>query len=285
MERGNFQGYVASLETIMANAHFDLRAAMDQFQGLCFIITPERDVPVNITADIRQTYKQIQDQLAKIRGVKQILEGKYRRYYRRDAQRERELMEFAFLARSLYSKFEYTLQEIEAKRRLRDRGEHFEPWPQHIVFPWFQSKGNQIVLEKNLRSLCALDYNTQSDLEYEQRREIIRNGMRSISLFILSGEVSLIDHLQSRMRLREYDILERYRKEEFRGALTHLKDVPRSEMERVMKRFTDGSEFLKLKCLVLRIRSQKDLEKEIIASADNLLRMMGTGEVRTLSIG
>jgi hypothetical protein len=284
MERGNFQGYVASLETIMANTHFDLREAMDQFQELCVIITPERDVPIKIITDIRETYRQIQEQLSKIRGIKQILEGKYRRYYRRDAQREREIMEFAFLVRSMYSKFESTLEEIEAKRRLRDRDEHFEPWPRHIAFPWFQSKGNQIFLEKNLRSLCALDYNTRSDLEYEQKREIIRNGMRSISLFALSGEVPLIDHLQSRMRLREYDILERYREEEFRGALTHLKEVPHSEMERVMGRFMSGSEFLKLKCLVLRIRSRKDLEKEIFASTDNLLRVMGMGEVRTLSI-
>jgi len=108
--------------------------------------------------------------------------------------------------------------------------------------------------------------------------------MRSISLFVLSGEVTLIDRLQSRMRLREYDIMERYREEEFRGALTHLKDIPHSEMERVVKRFMDGSKFLKPKCLLLRIRSQKDLEKEIIASTDNVLRVMEIGEVRTLSI-
>src|SRR4030042_2328393 len=235
MERGNFQGYVASLERIMVNTHFDLRETMDQFQGLCFMISAEKTVPMDIITHIRQTYKQIQDQLTKIRGAKQLLEGKYRQYYRRDSQREREIMEIAFLARSLYSKFEYTLQEIEAKRKLRDRGEHFEPWPQRIAFPWFQSKGNQVVLEKNLRRLCALDYNPRSDLEYEQRREIIRNGMRSISLFVISGQVTLIDRLQSRMRLREYDILERYREEEFRGALNHLKDIPHSEMERVVE--------------------------------------------------
>ena len=284
MERRSFQGYVASLERIMVNTHFDLREAMDQFQELCLMITPERDVPTGIMNDIRQTYKQIQDQLTKINGVRQILEGKYRQYYRRDSQREREIMEFAFLARTLYSTFEYTLQEMEAKRKLRDRGEHVEPWHQHIAFPWFQSKGNQIVLEKNLRSLCALDYNTRSDSEYEQRREIIRNGMRSISLFALSGEITLIDHLQSRMRLREYDIIERYTEEEFRGALTHLKEMPLSEMERVIRRFTDGSEFSKMKCLLLRIRSQKDLEKEIIASTDNVMRVMGMGEIKTLSI-
>jgi hypothetical protein len=86
------------------------------------------------------------------------------------------------------------------------------------------------------------------------------------------------------MRLREYDIIERYTEEEFRGALTHLKEIPLSEMERVLRRFMDSSEFFKLKGLLLRIRSQKDLEKEIIASTDNVLRVMGMGEVRTLSI-
>jgi hypothetical protein len=268
----------------MVTTHFDLREAMFQFQELCGMITPERDVPMEIITDIREAYKQIQDQVTKINGVRQILEGKYRQFYRRDSQREREIMEFAFLARSLYSKFEYTLQEIEVKKKLKDRRDRFEPWPQRMAFPWFQSKGNQIVLEKNLRNLFALDDIPRSDLEYEQRREIIRNGMRSISLFVLSGGVTLIDRLQSGMQLREYDIKERYRKEEFRGALTHLKEIPPSDMERVMRRFMDSSKFLKPKCLVLRIRSQKDLEKEIIASTDNILRVMEMGEVRTLSI-
>jgi hypothetical protein len=284
MERGSFQGIAAGLERIVENTRFDLREAMDQFQGLCLIITPERNVPIDIITDIRQTYKKIQDQLTKISGAKQLLEGKYRQYYRRDYQREREIMEIAFLAKSLYSKFEYTLQEIEAKSKIKDRGELFVAYPQRILFPWFQSKGNQIILEKNLRSLSALDYNTRSDLEYEQRREIIRNGMRSISLFALSGEVTLIDNLQSRMRLREYDIIERYTEEEFRGALTHLREISLPEVKRVIRRLMDSSEFLKMKCLLLRIRSQKDLEKEIIASTDNVLQVMGMGEVKTLSI-
>ena len=284
MERGSFQGYVASLEQIMKNTHLDLREAMDQFRELCLRITPERIVPMGIITDIRQTYKQIQDQVAKIRGVNQLLEGKFRQYYHRDSQCEREIMEFAFLAKSLYSKFEYTLQEIEAKRKLRDRGEHFEAYRQRIPFPWFHSKGNQIILLRNLRSLYELDYKTRSDLECDQRREVIRNGMRSLSLFVLSGEVTLIDNLQSRMRLREYDIKERYTEDEFRGALTHLRGISISEVERVMRRFMDSSEFLKPKCLLLTIQSQKDLEKEIIGSTENVLRGMGAGEVRTLSI-
>ena len=282
MERVIYQGYVASLEQIVKHTHFDLREAMDRFQELCLRITPERIVSMGIVTDIRQTYKQIQDQLTKIRGVIQLLEGKYRQYYHRDSQREREIMEFAFLAKSLYFKFEYALQEIKAKRKLRDRGEHFEAYRQRIPFPWFHSKGNQIILLRNLRSLYELDYKTRSDLECEQRREVIRNGMRSVSLFLLSGEVTLIDSLQSRMRLREYDIIERYTEDEFRGALTHLREISLSEVEKVIRRFTDNSEFLKLKCLLLTIQSQKDLENEIVVSTENVLHVMRAGEARIL---
>jgi hypothetical protein len=108
--------------------------------------------------------------------------------------------------------------------------------------------------------------------------------MRSISLFALSGEVTLIDDLQSRMRLREYDIVERYREEEFHGALTHLRQISPLEVQKVIRRFADSSEFLKMKCLLLPIQSQKDLKKEIVRSTENILNVMGVGEVRVLSI-
>ena len=271
MEGERLQGYVAGLEQTLKNTHLDLSEVMDQFQELCHRVAPESNFPVGIVTDIRKTYKEIQDQLTKIRGVNQLLEGKYRQYYRRDSRRDKEIMEFGFLAKNLYSKFECTLQEIKAKRKL-------------TPFPWFQSRQNQIVLLRNLRSLYKLDYKTQSDLECEQRREVIQNGLRSISLFILSGEATWIDHLQSRMRLREYDIKERYTRGELRGALTHLREISPSEVERVIRRFTSSSEFSMLKCLLFSVQSQKDLEKEILGSAENVLQAMAEGEVRTFSI-
>src|SRR4030066_1437546 len=114
MERGSFQGIVAGLDRIVDNTRFDLREAMDQFQGLCLTITAERNVPIDIITETRQTYKKIQDQLTKISGARQLLEGKYRQYYRRNYQREKEIMQIAFLAKSLYLTFE----EMEAKRKL-----------------------------------------------------------------------------------------------------------------------------------------------------------------------
>jgi hypothetical protein len=86
------------------------------------------------------------------------------------------------------------------------------------------------------------------------------------------------------MRLREYDITERYKEDEFRGALTHLREISPLEVQKVIRRFVDSSDFLKMKCLLLPIQSQKDLRKEIIRSTENILKMMEAGEVRVLSI-
>jgi len=268
----------------MENTRLDLRETMDQFQVLCLMITAERNVPTDIITETRQTYKKIQDQLTKISGAKQLLGGKYRQYYRRDYQRDREIMEIAFLSKNLFLTFEYTLQEIEAKSKLKDRGEHFKVYRPRIPFPWFQSPGKQIVLLRNLETLRELDYKTRFELGFERRREVIQNEMRSISLFALSGEATLIDDLQSRMRLREYDIVERYREEEFRGALTHLKEISPSEVQKVIRRLADSNEFLKMKCLLLPIQSQRDLKKEIVFSTENILNVMAVGEVRVLSI-
>lgn len=284
MERGSFQGVVLGLERIVENTLIDLREAMDQFQALCLMITAGRNVPIDIINDTRQTYKKIQDHLNKISAAQQLLEGKYRQFYRRDHQREREIAGIAFLVKTLYMKFKYILHEKEEKTKLKGREEYFEGHRQQIPFTWFQSHENQVILLRNLRSLNQLVYLTKFKLGFERRGEAIQSGMRSISLFALSGEIALIDILQSRMRLREYDIIERYAEEELHGALTHLKEVPISEVKRILRRFTDGSEFLKLKCLLLRVRSQKDLEKEIMASTDNVLHVMEMGEVKILSI-
>ena len=159
----------------MENTRFDLKEAMDEFQGLCLLVTAERNFPIDIITETRQTYKKIQDQLTKIRGARQLLEGKYRQYYHKNSQREREIAEIAFFAKSLYLTFEYTLQEIEAKSKLKDRGEHFVAVSQHTPVRWFQSAGNQVVLLRNIETLSELDYKTRFKLGFERRRELIQN--------------------------------------------------------------------------------------------------------------
>ncbi len=284
MEREKVQRYVASLEQVIRNAHLDLKETMTQFQGFSQRVTSEDTVPSGIITDIRRTYKGIQDQLTKIRGVHQLLESRYKQYYRRDSLREKEIAEFAFLARNMYARFESVLQETEAKKKSRDTGEASDLSKPSVSFPWFHSEENQVVLLRNLQDLYALDYGNGKGLEVDGKRRVIQDKLRSLSLFILSGEGGVIDTLQSRIRLRKHDIKERYATDELRGVLTHLKEISLIEAAMVIKRFVDSREAAKLKCLLFSIRSQEDLRKEIIGSANNILTGMASGEVRAFPI-
>jgi len=278
------QGYAAGLEQILKSNQLALKDSIAHFQEMCRMVTPDRNLPHDVIVEIRKGYKEIQDQLTKIKGIQQLLEGKYRQYYRRNPQRDREIMEFGALAKNAYLKFEYTLKEAEAKRKLREQAKRFPEYGQMGFTPWFRSEENQGTLLRNLRSLSDLDYKISDGLSAEERRKVIRNSPRSLSLFVLSGEVRVIDDLEGRIRLREYDITERYGPDEFRGVLTHLKEISIAEVETVIRRLLQSRESSRPKGLLFSIQSSKDLRKDVLASTKRLLQGVSAGDVKTLSI-
>ena len=61
MEKDRVQRYAESLErTIQNNLHY-LKETMEDFQEMCRMVTPERNVPREIIIDIREIYKEIRD--------------------------------------------------------------------------------------------------------------------------------------------------------------------------------------------------------------------------------
>jgi hypothetical protein len=284
MEKGRGQGYVEGLERMLKGSQLSLKDAMAHFQEMCSKIIPEKDLPEEMILGIRKTYREIQDQLNKIKGIQQLLEGKYRQYYRRNPLREREVVEIGSLAKNYYFKFESILKEGIARGTFREQARPLREYGQIVVIPWFHSAENQGILLRNLESLSKLDYKISAALQSEERRRVVQSESRSLSLFTLSGEANFIDDLQSRMKLREYDIMERYGPDEFRGVLTHLKDISVAEVEKVMRRFMQSGEFSKPKCLLFPIQASRDLRKEILGSTEELLRKLAAGEVKTLLI-
>ena len=278
MEKEQGQGYVAGLEQILKSSHLSLKDAVAHFQEMCQMVTPERNLPHDIIVDIRKTYREIQNQLTKIKGIQQLLQGKYRQHYRRNPVRDKEIMELGFLAKNSYFKFEYVLKEVEAKRKLREQEKPVAP------MSWFHSEENQVILLRTVRGLNDLDYRIPTGLKDEDRRQVRQSKPRSLSLFALSGEVDLMDDLESRIRLREYDITERYGPDEFRGALAHVKEISFAEVEKVIRRFKQSVGFSKPKCLLFSIQSSKDLRKEVLSSTRKLFQGLAVGEVKTLSI-
>src|SRR4030042_6444063 len=103
MEKDRVERYAVSLEHTIKNDYLYLKEAVDNFQEMCRIVTPERSVPQGIMIDIREMYKEIRTRLTEIKAIQQLLQGKYRHYYRRDSVRDKEITEFGFIAKNCSS--------------------------------------------------------------------------------------------------------------------------------------------------------------------------------------
>jgi hypothetical protein len=172
------------------------------------------------------------------------------------------------------------MMQIEALKRLKEQSAKGDHLIEH--FQWFRSKENQIVLIKNLRILKVLDYESHPEAIGEERRDL--SGNRALTLFLFSGDLLSLDHLQSKIQLREHDMMERYDKEEIRGVLTHLRRVAPIELEKMFQRIMESSGLTKLKCLFLSIHSPEDLERDLLRLFKTTLQGMNEGELKALSI-
>jgi hypothetical protein len=280
MEQDRDQRYVRSLERTIQNNYHYLKESIKDFQELCRVVGPEKHIPAGIAVDIREMHKEIQNRLKEIKAIEQLLQGKYRQHYRRDMVRDKEIMEFGFIAKNFYSKFEYTMMQIEAIKKLKEhpaRADH----PGEPV-RWFRSKENQVAFIKNLRTLMELNYEPTPEDIGEERRDLA--GSRTLTLFLFSGEPASLDQLQSQIQFREHDILERYSPEEIRGVLAHLRKVDPVEVEKKFQQFVESKGLVKLKCLLLPIHSSKDLETDLLRLIKAALHEMAEGGLRTLSI-
>jgi hypothetical protein len=280
MEQDRVQRYVKSLERTIENNHHYLKESIEDFQEMCRMASPEKHMPAGIANDIREMYKEIRNRLTEIKAVEQLLQGKYRQHYRRDAMRDKEIMEFGFIAKNCYSKFEYTMVQIEAIKRLKEHA----PGADHPKesLQWFRSEENQVTFIKNLRILTELDYEPTPEEVGEERRDMA--GSRALTLFLISGDSLSLDHLQSQIQLREHDIIERYDQEEVRGVLAHLRKVGPLVVEKKFQQFMESKGLVKLKCLFLQIQSPRDLEGDLLELIKTTLQEMTEGELRTLSI-
>ena len=280
------QRYAESLQKVVQKNHHDLKGTIEDFKEKCRVITPERGIPSNMIVDIREMYKEIRGRMVESKAVQQLLQGKYKQYYHRDPLRDKEFMEFGFVAKNCYSKVEYTLMKKQKKEiaELKEKSPPIIGRGKGTRLTWFHEKENQVMLLRNLRVLYDLDYEIPPELEVEERREVAKNKPRSLTIFTFKGDASSVDILQSRLKLREHDIMERHSKDELRGVLTHLREIDSLEAEKVFQRLKESSGFSTLKCVLLPIRSEKDLEEDIDTLIENTLQTMKEGEVKTLLI-
>ena len=275
------QRYAESLEKTIQHNFGHLKELVEDFKGLCLVVTPEKHTPQDIIVDIRELYKEIRDRLAEIKAIQSLLQGKYRQYYRRDSLRDKAVMEYGFLTKNLYSKFEYILIQKQVMTKRKEEEVSSEE-PRGFPFQWFHSKDHQVIFVRNLRVLNELDYENPSEMGLEERRKVHHEKARHLTLFCLKGEARLIDEVYSRTKLREHDIIERYAQGELHGLLTHLREVTSDEVEKAFQRILGNEAFSKLKCLLIPVHSPKDLEGDRFDVIKKALDEMEEGKVRTL---
>jgi hypothetical protein len=283
MEKDRVQRYVESLERTIKNDYLYLKETIDDFRERCHMISPERSFPHEIVVDIRETYKEIRNRLTEINAIEQLLQGKYRQYYHRDALRDKEILEIGFVAKSSFTKCEYTLKQKEALEKIKEkeRGRALKGEQKGLPFLWFRLKEHQVIFLRNLRILGALDYEISSELKMEERREVAQEP-RNLTLFVFKGDAGSLDRLYSGLRLREHDIMERYASDEVHGVLTHLREIDSSTVEKLFLTFLE--EFPRLKCLILPIHASEGLKGDVLGLVKERLREMAEGEVKTVPI-
>jgi hypothetical protein len=283
VEKDRVNRYVESLERTIKSDYLFLKDTIDDFRELCRMITPERNLPQGIIVDIRENYKEIRDRLTEIKAIEQLLLGKYRQYYHRDALRDKGILEIGFVAKNCFTKFEYTLKQKETLGKIKEaeKEQALKGEEKGLPFEWFRSKEHQVIFLRNSRILGELDYEIPPGLKMEERREVAQEP-RHLTLFVFKGEVASIERLYSQLRLREHDVMERYASDEIRGVLTHLREIHPSAVEKLFLTFLKGT--FNVKCLILPILSSKGLEGDVLGLVKQTLREMTEGEVKTISI-
>jgi hypothetical protein len=120
MERDQIQAqkYALSLGKTIQGHYNYLKTAVKDFQEKCLRVSPGRSVPPDIINQIRESYKGIRDRLVEVKSIQQLLQTKYRQFYHRDPIRDNQIVEFEIVSKNTYSKFEFTLKEIEAKKKM-----------------------------------------------------------------------------------------------------------------------------------------------------------------------
>jgi len=315
MDKLRTQRYAESLYRVIQNNHHYLKGIMNEFEEKCMLVTSVKTVPPRIVVEVPETYRGIQSRLNEINAIQQLLRAKYFLYLRKDPRRDKEITDLGYTAKTAFSKFEYALKQIEEEGKLKAEEKpaevevKSEERPAEVEakaeerpaeaevkaeekpaeaevktgpFLFFQDQENQVMFLRNWRILGELDYEI-SGSRAEEKREVSTDKPRSLTLFVFKGVPEAVDELQSHMNFREHDVIERYRSDELRGILTHLREVQPGEVEKIFERFKTVKGYSSLKCLLIPIRSQKDYESDIIALIEKAFEEMTEGEMRTLS--
>ena len=140
--------YVSSLEKTIQNDYYFLKGTLEDFREMCSLVSPDKNLPSGVIADIRELYKEIQNRLSEVKAIQQLLQGKYRRHHRRNPVRDKEMLEWGFIVKTLYNKLEANVKQKEEKKKQSERERPLQKGLREGLVRWFHSSENRIFLLK-----------------------------------------------------------------------------------------------------------------------------------------
>jgi hypothetical protein len=259
-----------------------LKNIMEDFQEKCRLATSTTAAPPRLFTEVADTYREIRTRLKETQAVQALLKTRYPLYARNEPERDKEIREMDLNIGSYFSKFLYALKQSLGEKESVENEKLLGLEEEASHFRWFRNPENLVKFLRNVRILDELDYET-APAWVRERREVTKEKPRSLTLFIFKGDAQSIADLQSRMQLREHDILERYDRDELRGVLTHLREIQPSEVERIFDRLKQVKGYSELKCLLIPIRSERDLGVDLADLVEKSIKEMAPGELKALS--
>ena len=276
------QRYVESLELVIQRNYKYLKSIMGDFQEKCRLATSTSAAPPGLFIEIPDIYREIRTRLKETQAVQELLKTKYSPYTKNESDRDKEIREMDLNVGIYFSNFLRALKQTLGEKESVER-EKLLGLEEASHFQWFRDEENLVKFLRNVRILDELDYEMAPQWVRE-RREVTKDKPRSLTLFIFKGNAQSIADLQSRMHLREHDILERYDEDELRGILAHLREIQPSDVERIFDRLKEVEGYSELKCLLIPIWGERDLGVDLAGLVEKTIKEMAPGELKTLSI-
>jgi hypothetical protein len=275
--------YVESLERVIQKNYMYLKSIAGDFQEKCRLANTTADAPPSLFTEIPDIYREMRTRLKETQTVQSLLRARYSSYATKDPERDKEMRELDLNAGIYFSRFLHVLRQGPGEKESVGKEKLLGSEKEAPHFHWFRNQENLVKLLRNVRILDELDYE-MVPAWVKEKRQVTKGKPRSLTLFILKGNGQAIAEVQSRMHLREHDIVERYDQDELRGILTHLREIQLFEVERIFDRLKELRGYSELKCLLIPIRGQRDLEVDLADLVEKTVREMAPGELRTLAI-
>jgi hypothetical protein len=281
-EEIRIQRYVESLEQVIQKNYKYLKSITGDFQEKCRLATSTTATPPRLFTVIADIYREIRTRLKETQAVQELLKTRYPLYARNEPDRDKAITEMDLNIGRYFSKFLHALKQSLGEKESVERKKLLDLEKEAPHFQWFRNQENLVKFLRNVRILDELDYE-MAPAWVRERREVTKDKPRSLTLFIFKGNAQSIADLQSRMQLREHDILERYDQDELRGILTHLREIQLSEVGRIFDRLKEVKGYSELKCLLIPIRGERDLGVDLPDLVEKAIREMAPGELKILS--